>query len=204
MGGTDYIEKIKATRVEDILESFNNELERLEQEKSSHSCRHDDIYDGDAESFAGIRILDTIAKDKEEAEKLIWEQAEKWGPAIGIRYYPKNFQKRTEHKKLNNKMKVLSNFLKAKNKRKEKIEKTLKTIKEKPEPETKTTTCVTCKSKITNKYALRFLNLKNKCIVCNGNFINTKSYDEKYINAKSKYDSVEHVYEALWGGVVAI
>tara|TARA_Y100000741_G_scaffold288481_1_gene228466 strand:- start:787 stop:1395 length:609 start_codon:yes stop_codon:yes gene_type:complete len=202
MGGTDYIERIKATRKEDILESFDNELERLYKEKSSHSCRHDDIYDGDAESFAGIKILDIIAKDEEEAEKLIWEKAEKWGPAIGIRYYPKNFVKRSEHKKLNNKMKVLSGFIKARDKRKEKIEKILKTIKEKPE--TNTTSCVTCKSKITNKYLLNFLNLKNKCIVCNGNFINTKSCDEKYINAKSKYDSVEHVYEALWGGMVAI
>ena len=209
MGAWDLTYDCKATIFADVVEYYDKLVEK--QEKSGYD--RDDPYCANITSFGGIKLLEGFAKNRQEALEEVLNEGEKWGPAVTKFYYPEGFEEyanKSDIKKRVNQITKLHTKLKNEH---DKIAQYVQSTYDKVQVKlnTKFMSCISCKSKIsigyirkcigTTSYGDGFTTYYNKCIVCNNDFIKPK--EEKYNKLKEEYDNVSHVYEAVFGGMVA-
>lgn len=214
MGVQDLTYNCEASTYEDVVYYFDKLIE--EQEKSGYD--HDDPYCGNVTSFHGIKLLNGFAKNYEEANKEVLDNSEKWGPAVVKFYYNNELLVSLENgtvskndiKKIKNKnIKIREKVNKENDKLFKKIDGLCKRIELKRGG---VTSCISCKSKISNEYVKRCIGVStgygntsndyyNKCCICSMSFI--KLNEEKFNSCKKDYNEIYHIYKAVLGGRVA-
>tara|TARA_B000000565_G_scaffold219149_1_gene173296 strand:+ start:7717 stop:8352 length:636 start_codon:yes stop_codon:yes gene_type:complete len=210
MGAWDLTYDCNASSFEDVVVYFDKLIE--EQEKRGYD--RDDPYCANVTSFHGIKNLDGFAKSWEEAQKEVLDKSEKWGPAVSKFYYPKQLAKSLENgttslndvkKKVNANMKIYKKLKKEEEKLVNKVDEFLKKIDQKKEG---FTSCISCKSKISNNYVKKCVgtgwdkrSYYNTCCICSKPFIRLN--EEKLNICKKNYNEISHVYQVVFGGWVA-
>jgi len=214
MGAYDLTYTCDASTYEDVVYYFDKLIEK--NETSGYDS--DDPYCGNVTSFHGIKRLNGFAKNYEEANKEVLDNSEKWGPAVVKFYYNNELLVSLENGTVskNDIKKIKNKNIKIREKVNKENEKILKKIDEFcNKMEVKhggVTSCVSCKSKISNDYVKRCIgisrgygntsnNYYNKCCICSMPFIILN--ETKLNSCKKDYNEISHIYKAVLGGRAA-
>ena len=189
----------------DVVEYYDKlvEEQRNLEDRDDPYCEYSHLW---------YKLLKVLEKQTRSLEEVL-DKGEKWGPAVTKFYYPEGFEEyanKSDIKKRVNQITKLHTKLKNEH---DKVAQYVQSTYDKVQSKenTKFMSCISCKSKISKGYVRKcigttsygdgFTTYYNKCIVCNNDFIKPK--EEKYNKLREEYGNVSHVYEAVFGGMVA-